>query len=73
MLGTLDEYRRLGVATMLMQWGVEQADRDKLECFVDASDKGRPVYEKFGFFPEEPFLVPALGFTCTTYIRPAKK
>jgi len=72
MLGTIPEYRKLGAATMLMQWAVEQADRDNLECFVDASDKGRPVYEKFGFSPEEPFEVPGTGFTCTTYIRPAK-
>ena len=72
MLGTLPEYRRLGVAAMLMRWGVERTDRDKLECFIDASDKGIPVYEKFGFFPKEPFVVPGMGFTCTTYIRPAR-
>jgi GNAT superfamily N-acetyltransferase len=73
MLGTIPEYRKLGVAARLMEWGVEQADRDRLECFVDASDKGRPVYEKYGFFPEEPFVVPGAGFTCTTYIRPTRK
>ncbi|KAN0112425.1 acyl-CoA N-acyltransferase [Hyaloscypha variabilis] len=72
MLGTLPEYRRLGVAAMLMRWVVERTDRDKLECFIDASDKGIPVYEKFGFFPKEPFVIPGMGFTCTTYIRPAR-
>ncbi|CZR52652.1 uncharacterized protein PAC_02529 [Phialocephala subalpina] len=73
MLGTLPEYRRLGVASMLIGWATEQADRDGLECFVDASDKGRPAYEKFGFLGKEPFEIPGLGFACTTYIRPAKK
>jgi hypothetical protein len=47
--------------------------RTNFECFVDASDNGRPVYEKFGFFPEERFVVPGAGFNCRTYIRPAKK
>jgi len=73
MLGTIPEYRKLGVASMLMQWGIERTDRDKLECFIDASEKGVPVYEKFGFLPKESFVVPGMGFICTTYIRPAKK
>jgi GNAT superfamily N-acetyltransferase len=73
MLGTLPEYRKLGVASFLVDWAIEQADRDKLECFVDASEKGVPVYKKYGFLPEEPFEVPGTGFTCTSYIRPAKK
>lgn len=73
MLGTIPEYRKLGIAAMLIEWGLKQADEDNLERFVDASDKGRPVYKKYGFLPEEPFEVPGTGFTCTTYIRPAKK
>jgi hypothetical protein len=73
MLGTIPDYRRLGVANMLVKWGVDLADRDKLKCFVDASDEGRPVYNKFGFLPEEPFTIEGEGFTCTSYVRPAKK
>jgi hypothetical protein len=30
MLGTTPAYRKLGVANKLMQWGVGQADEDKL-------------------------------------------
>ncbi len=72
MLGTSASYRRLGIANMLVGWGVTLADQDKLECFVDASDEGKPVYEKFGFVGQEPFLIPGETFTCTSYIRPAK-
>jgi hypothetical protein len=31
MLGTIPEYRRLGVENMLVKWGVDLADRDELE------------------------------------------
>ena len=70
MLGTISSYRRLGVANKLVGWGVKLADQDKLECFVDASDQGRLVYEKFGFVGQKPFLIPGENFTCTSYIRP---
>jgi predicted N-acetyltransferase YhbS len=72
MLGTIPEYRRLGVAGMLIGWGTEQADRDNLECFVDSSDKGRIVYEKFGFIGQKPFQIPGQDYTQTSYIRPAR-
>ncbi|EAS30278.3 GNAT family acetyltransferase [Coccidioides immitis RS] len=46
---TLPAYRRHGVATMLVDWGIQKADSMGLECWLDASDSGRPVYEKKGF------------------------
>ena len=72
MLGTLPSYRRKGVASLLVDWGVQQADRDGLGCFVDASDEGVPVYRKFGFVGQVPFEVEGAGFSCTSYVRPAK-
>lgn len=73
MLGTIPEYRRQGVASMLVGWGTDLADRFGVEAFVDASDQGKPVYVKFGFEPQEPFQIPGEDFTCTCYLRPAKK
>ena len=32
-----------------MQWGLEHTDRLGLESFMEATDLGEPVYEKFGF------------------------
>jgi predicted N-acetyltransferase YhbS len=73
MLGTIPEYRRQGVASMLVGWGADLADRDGVEAFVDASDQGKPVYAKFDFEPQTPFIVPGETFACTCYLRPAKK
>jgi ribosomal protein S18 acetylase RimI-like enzyme len=70
MIGTHPSYRRKGVASMLMDWGVQQADRDGLRCFVDASDQGVPLYKKYGFVGQEPFTIPGEGFTCTSFVRP---
>ena len=56
---------------MLVEWGVELADRDGLECFVGASDQGKHVYSKFGFLPGGTFEID--GYTVEFYIRPAKK
>ncbi|WEW56788.1 hypothetical protein PRK78_002242 [Emydomyces testavorans] len=46
---TIPEYRRRGVGNMLMEWGTQKADSLSLECWLDASDYGRPLYEKHGF------------------------
>ena len=34
---------------MLMRWGVEEADRRGLPCFLEASPHGKGLYTKFGF------------------------
>lgn len=73
MFCSLPEYRRLGVASLQMDFGIEQADRDPLKCFVEASVMGRPLYEKYGFVGQEPFEIPSEGFTCTVYVRPIMK
>ncbi|KAF4635646.1 hypothetical protein G7Y89_g2446 [Cudoniella acicularis] len=42
-------YRRQGAATMLMEWGVKKADELDLECFLDSTPIGVPLYKNFGF------------------------
>lgn len=32
-----------------MQVGITKADELRLECWMEASDMGKPLYEKFGF------------------------
>lgn len=46
---TTPEYRRKGVGTIFMEWGTQKADSMGLECWLDATDNGRPLYEKHGF------------------------
>ncbi|TVY86359.1 hypothetical protein LAWI1_G007978 [Lachnellula willkommii] len=43
------EYRKRGVGSLLMEWGVAVADKLNLESFIEATDSGRFLYEKFGY------------------------
>jgi predicted N-acetyltransferase YhbS len=43
------EHQRRGVGSMLLRWGCEMADNDKLSYFVMASPSGLPLHSKLGF------------------------
>lgn len=43
-----DEQRR-GAGGMLVKWGCDRADEDGVGTYVDASETGKALYEKFGF------------------------
>jgi len=75
MLCTLPEYRRMGAARLLIEWGCKKADEDGKDAYVDASEEGRPVYVRFGFEQQRSFSFDADGMslTCTSFWRPAKK
>lgn len=49
MLGTETEWQKKGLGRTFVEWGCERADEDGLECYVDASDLGAPLYKKNGF------------------------
>ena len=34
---------------MILKYGCDMADRDGLECYMDATPAGRPLYERFGW------------------------
>ncbi|KAL2844834.1 acyl-CoA N-acyltransferase [Aspergillus pseudoustus] len=46
---THPSYRRRGLGKMFMEWGVRIADERGLECWLDATEFGVPLYELFGF------------------------
>lgn len=48
-LFTHPDYRRKGVASLIMKWGLEHADRLELESYIEATKEGKPCYEAFGF------------------------
>lgn len=48
-IATHEDWRRKGAAGLLMRWGLERADVDRLPCFLEATPKGKPIYERFGF------------------------
>lgn len=46
---TRSRYQGRGAGGMLMRWGVERADEEGVECYLDATPEGKRLYERFGF------------------------
>jgi GNAT superfamily N-acetyltransferase len=43
------KFQRMGVGRKLLEWGLEKADKEGLECWIEASPAGKPLYEKVGW------------------------
>ncbi|KAF2491930.1 acyl-CoA N-acyltransferase [Lophium mytilinum] len=50
-LSTHPAHHRRGAGAILTQWGLERADNEGLETYLEASTMGQPLYEKYGFRP----------------------
>lgn len=48
-LAVCPSHRLRGIGSLLMKIGVQRADNLSLECWMEASTMGKPLYEKFGF------------------------
>ncbi|KAJ4256713.1 hypothetical protein NW762_008809 [Fusarium torreyae] len=48
-LCTHEKWQGKGAASLLLRWGIERADAEGVPCFLEATAKGKPIYEKFGF------------------------
>lgn len=77
LLGTHDDYQRRGLGSAMLEWGCSKADSEGLETYLDASERGRPVYKKhFGFTTERVIKIPdrsAYGsFLCLSLVRPVQ-
>lgn len=42
-------YRRQGVAGMLMEWGINKADELGVECFLESTSIAVPLYQRFEY------------------------
>ena len=49
LLGTNPNFERRGVASMLIRYMFDNADRKSISCFVEASSKAQPLYKRHGF------------------------
>ncbi|KAH8684772.1 acyl-CoA N-acyltransferase [Tricladium varicosporioides] len=49
-LATLPDYQGKGLGKQLLKWGTDRADRGGMECYLDASEKGKGLYERHGDF-----------------------
>ena len=54
-------YQRLGIGSLLLQWGLEVANEKKLCVGTEASPKGHGLYLKYGFEQSGWFTVAAHG------------
>jgi GNAT superfamily N-acetyltransferase len=43
------EWRRKGIASTCVQWGIDRCKELGIPAYLEASDEGVPVYEKLGF------------------------
>ena len=43
------EYQRMGVGHELLRWGLDLADEEQVETWIDASAAGHPLYKQFGW------------------------
>ena len=48
-LAVLPEWQGKGVGKRLLEWGVGEADKKGLDCWVDASEATLGFFEKFGW------------------------
>ncbi|CZS90786.1 uncharacterized protein RCO7_06722 [Rhynchosporium graminicola] len=55
------DFRRRGAATELLKWGLNEADREKAPCKVEASPMGKLLYAANGFHDLALFTVSAEG------------
>ncbi|RGP78045.1 gnat family [Fusarium longipes] len=44
-----EDWQGKGASSLMLRWGTERADAEGMPCFLEATPKGRPIYEKYGF------------------------
>lgn len=49
MVATDPAYQGKGAGSLMMKWGLDQADAQGVEAYLEASPEGVPLYEKLGF------------------------
>ncbi|XXG96046.1 hypothetical protein Hte_002323 [Hypoxylon texense] len=52
-LGTMGAHRKRGYATALVKWGNDLADELGVDCYLDASPEGKPLYERNGYIGQD--------------------
>ncbi|KAF2221101.1 hypothetical protein BDZ85DRAFT_185851, partial [Elsinoe ampelina] len=76
-LATDPEYHRRGIGGMHLRWGLAEADKLNVVAYLEGSDDGVPLYQRYGFegkerlpFDSKKFV--AQGMEHLIMIRPAK-
>jgi len=73
-VGIASDRRRRGLATALLRPALDQADRDRLPCYLEtANPLTLPLYERLGFRVAIPGRLPSDGPPLWSMLRPAKR
>ncbi|KAG4034451.1 hypothetical protein MFRU_003g04140 [Monilinia fructicola] len=75
LVATIPEWQGKGAAGKLMRWGLERADAEAVETYLEASPVGKGIYEYFGFEEKGRLVVPVEGkgdFVECMMVRPGK-
>ncbi|KAF2089723.1 acyl-CoA N-acyltransferase [Saccharata proteae CBS 121410] len=48
-LATSPLFQRKGIGAQMLQWGIDQSERDGLPIYLEATPAGEPLYRKMGF------------------------
>jgi hypothetical protein len=54
---------------MALQWAFDQADRDGLDCYLEATPAGYPMYKKCGFMPQGGFVMNNSDYVLLSMLR----
>jgi len=69
-LATLPDHQGQGAASRLLRWGLDRADEEDVECYIEAAPDAEAIYARFGWEKVETFTV--IGHPTTLMIRPPK-
>ena len=59
LLAARPEWQGKGVGSALLRWGLERADEEGVEAYLEASPAGKGLYEKMGFREVGRLVVPS--------------
>lgn len=62
MLATDPAHHRRGAGGMIMKWGAAEADRLGIPAYLEATEAGEPLYQKYGFAKDGTFTIPLHKF-----------
>ncbi|KAJ8068711.1 hypothetical protein OCU04_002410 [Sclerotinia nivalis] len=60
LIATKPEWQRKGAAGKLIRWGLERADAEGVETYLEASPVGKGLYEYFGFEERGRLVIPVV-------------
>ncbi|KAK6855524.1 hypothetical protein PG990_000025 [Apiospora arundinis] len=62
LLAVRKSYHGKGLGKHLLNWGLERADKDGVEAYLQASPAGAPLYRKYGFEDIETYNVSSVDY-----------